>query len=146
MYLICPENVRGKELLILKIWHRDRGLMGCLYFDICTSMRMEDAVEALGALAQESRLKVFWLLVQQGPEGMPAGTIAAQFGITPATMSHHLDQLSQAGLVTSRRDGRSIIYRANYEQMQRLMNYLMENCCQGKQECGNEEISRSSGG
>jgi ArsR family transcriptional regulator len=104
---------------------------------------METAIDALGALAQESRLKVFRLLVQQGPEGLPAGSIAAQFGITPATMSHHLDQLSQAGLVSSTREGRSIIYRANYEQMQRLINYLMENCCQGKQECSNEEISRS---
>jgi DNA-binding transcriptional ArsR family regulator len=104
---------------------------------------MESAVDALGALAQESRLKVFRLLVQQGPEGLPAGAIASQLGVTPATMSHHLDQLSQAGLVSSRRDGRSIIYSANYEQMQRLINYLMENCCQGKQECGNEEISRT---
>lgn len=104
---------------------------------------MGAAIEALGALAQESRLKVFRLLVQQGPEGLPAGIIAAELGITPATMSHHLDQLNQAGLVRSRREGRSIIYSANYEQMQRLLNYLMENCCQGKKECNDEEISRS---
>jgi len=105
------------------------------YFDICTSMQLGNAVEALGALAQESRLKVFRLLVQRGPEGMPAGSIAAKLGITPATMSHHLDQLSQSGLVRSKRDGRSIIYSANFEQMQRLIGYLMENCCQGKREC-----------
>jgi DNA-binding transcriptional ArsR family regulator len=106
-------------------------------------MQMEMAIASLGALAQESRLKVFRLLVQQGPEGLAAGRIAEQLGVTPATMSHHLDQLSQAGLVSSRREGRSVIYSANYDAMQRLINYLMENCCQGKQECGNETISRT---
>ena len=106
-------------------------------------MQIKSVLDAFAALAQESRLKVFRLLVKQGPSGLPAGTIAMQLGITPATMSHHLDQLSQAGLVTSRRAGRSIIYRANYDTMQRLIDYLMENCCQGK-DCGIEIKSCSS--
>ena len=98
-------------------------------------MQTVNAVDALGALAQESRLRIFRLLVQQGPNGMSAGTIASELEITPATLSHHLDQLSKAGLVHSRRDGRSIIYSANYAQMQRLLTFLTENCCQGNKEC-----------
>ena len=105
------------------------------YFDICTNMEIESVLTAFGALSQESRLKVFRLLVQRGTPGLAAGTIASQLGITPATMSHHLEQLNQAGLVASRREGRSIIYSANYDTMQRLINFLLENCCQGKNDC-----------
>jgi ArsR family transcriptional regulator len=88
------------------------------------------AVEALGALAQESRLAVFRLLVQQGPDGMPAGRIAEALGIPPATLSFHLAQLGHAGLVLSRRDGRRIIYSADYAGMQDLIAFLTEKCCQ----------------
>ncbi|MFA6211152.1 MAG: metalloregulator ArsR/SmtB family transcription factor [Candidatus Obscuribacterales bacterium] len=108
------------------------------YFDICTNMEMQSVLNAFGALSQESRLKVFRLLVQRGQTGLPAGTIAAQLGITPATMSHHLEQLSQAGLLSSRREGRLIIYSANYHTMQSLINFLLENCCEGKDNCCTE--------
>jgi ArsR family transcriptional regulator len=88
------------------------------------------AVAALGALAQDSRLEVFRLLVRQGPDGMPAGRVAEALGIPPATLSFHLAQLGHAGLVRSRREGRRIIYSADYEGMQELIAFLTEKCCQ----------------
>src|SRR5215510_14955196 len=94
-------------------------------------MEMKAALDALGALAQESRLSVFRLLVQQGPEGLAAGHIADRLAIPPATLSFHLSQLGQAGLVTSTRNGRSIVYSADYKGMERLMGFLYENCCEG---------------
>jgi ArsR family transcriptional regulator, arsenate/arsenite/antimonite-responsive transcriptional repressor len=95
-------------------------------------MDMTRVVAALGALAQESRLQVFRLLVQRGPDGLAAGAIAETMDMPPNTLSFHLSQLSHAGLVTSRREGRSIVYSADYAAMQALMAFLMENCCQGK--------------
>jgi DNA-binding transcriptional ArsR family regulator len=89
------------------------------------------ALEALSALAQESRLSVFRLLVQRGPDGLAAGEIAERLDIPPATLSFHLSQLGQAGLVTSTRNGRSIVYAADFKGMDRLMGFLYENCCQG---------------
>ncbi len=89
------------------------------------------AIGALGALAQESRLAVFRLLVQEGPAGLAAGAIGERVGIPPTTLSFHLAQLAHAGLVQSRRNGRSIIYAADYARMQELLDFLMENCCQG---------------
>ena len=94
-------------------------------------MEMVAALDALGALAQESRLSVFRLLVQRGPEGLAAGQIAEKLDIPPATLSFHLGQLGQAGLVTSTRNGRSIVYAADFKGMDRLMGFLYENCCQG---------------
>jgi ArsR family transcriptional regulator, arsenate/arsenite/antimonite-responsive transcriptional repressor len=94
-------------------------------------MEMSAALDALGALAQESRLQVFRLLVQRGPSGLPAGEIAERLDIPPATLSFHLGQLGQAGLVVSKRNGRSIIYSADFKGMDRLMGFLYENCCQG---------------
>jgi ArsR family transcriptional regulator, arsenate/arsenite/antimonite-responsive transcriptional repressor len=94
-----------------------------------------EVVEAMGALAQESRLTVFRLLVRQGPQGMPAGEIAEKVGIPAPTLSFHLSQLSQAGLVASRRHGRSIYYAADYRRMQELMEFLMANCCEGTTGC-----------
>jgi ArsR family transcriptional regulator len=88
------------------------------------------AVEALGALAQESRLAVFRLLVQRGPEGLAAGVISERTGVAPTTLSFHLTQLVRARLATQRRYGRSIVYAADYGGMQELMSYLTENCCQ----------------
>ena len=87
------------------------------------------AVAALGALAQESRLAVFRLLVRRGPAGLAAGEIGERVGVPPTTLSFHLAQLSHGGLVTSRRVGRSILYAANYPGMQDLMGFLLENCC-----------------
>jgi ArsR family transcriptional regulator, arsenate/arsenite/antimonite-responsive transcriptional repressor len=92
-------------------------------------MKNIDAVKALGALAQESRLEVFRLLVRKGTTGMAAGELSDHFGLAPATMSFHLKELSSAGLITARRESRSIIYSANYAHMQQLMAFLLENCC-----------------
>jgi ArsR family transcriptional regulator len=100
-------------------------------FDIFENMKAKDAVEALGALAQESRLDVFRLLVKRGPSGLPAGAISDKLGIPAPTLSFHLTQLSRAGLVKSQRESRSIIYSADYEGFQQLISFLMENCCQG---------------
>lgn len=94
-------------------------------------METSDAVSALGALAQDSRLEVFRLLVQTGPEGMAAGDIAERLKISPPTLSFHLAHLRQAGLLTMRRDGRSLIYSADYDGMNALMGFLTENCCAG---------------
>ncbi len=94
-------------------------------------MKAESAVEALAALAQESRLAVFRLLVQAGPEGVAAGMLGEKLGIPPATMSFHLKTLSYAKLVKSRTEGRFVIYSANYPEMDRLVGYLTENCCAG---------------
>lgn len=88
-------------------------------------------VRALGALAQEHRLAVFRLLVQAGPDGLPAGALAEALGVPASSMSFHLAQLSNAGLVSQRRQGRSIIYAADYTAMNALMGYLTENCCGG---------------
>lgn len=94
-------------------------------------MEMSDAVAALGALAQDNRLQVFRLLVQTGPEGMAAGDIAERLDISPPTLSFHLAHLRQARLLTMRRDGRSLIYSADYDGMNALMAFLTENCCSG---------------
>lgn len=92
-------------------------------------MKTPNAVKTLGALAQESRLEVFRLLVRKGQAGMAAGELSEHFGLPPATMSFHLKELTRAGLIISRRASRSIIYSANYEHMQELINFLLENCC-----------------
>ena len=95
-------------------------------------MEKTAAVTALAALAQESRLDIFRLLVQVGAEGLPVGRIGERLGGMPsATLSFHLNQLRHAGLVTFRRDGRSLIYAAEYAAMNELMAYLTENCCGG---------------
>ena len=88
-------------------------------------------IRALGALAQEHRLAAFRLLVQAGPEGMPAGAIAEAVGVVPSSMSFHLAQLAHSGLITQRRQSRSIIYTADFAAMNALMGYLTENCCGG---------------
>ena len=90
-----------------------------------------DAVAALAALAQDNRLDVFRLLVQAGPEGMPAGAIASALDLPPNTLTFHFDRLRMAGLVTARREGRSMIYAAQFERMNALLAFLAENCCGG---------------
>jgi ArsR family transcriptional regulator, arsenate/arsenite/antimonite-responsive transcriptional repressor len=97
-------------------------------------MEKIDAVAALAALAQDNRLDVFRLLVQAGPEGLPAGEVASALEIAPNTLTFHFDRLRTAGLVTVRREGRSMIYAARFETMSALLGYLTENCCQGTPE------------
>jgi len=92
------------------------------------------AIKRLSALAQDGRLAVFRLLVKAGPAGIAAGQIARTLAVTPNTLSFQLNVLANAGLVTSRRDGRSIIYAAAYDAMGELLVYLMEDCCQGRPE------------
>ena len=94
-------------------------------------MEKTDAVAALAALAQDNRLDVFRLLVEAGPEGMPAGAVATALDLAPNTLTFHFDRLRTAGLVTVRRDGRSIIYAARFEAMNDLIAFLTENCCGG---------------
>jgi len=94
-------------------------------------MKNDDAVSALAALAQGNRLDVFRLLVQAGPEGMPAGAVASALKLAPNTLTFHLDRLRDAGLASVRREGRSMIYAARFEVMNDLLGFLTENCCQG---------------
>ena len=88
-------------------------------------------VRALGALAHESRLAIFRALVVAGPEGMAAGDIAQQVGLSPSSLSFHLKDLSHAGLVTVQQEGRFIYNSANFEAMSELVGFLTENCCAG---------------
>ena len=94
-------------------------------------MNAETAIIALSALGQEGRLNIFRLLIQAGPEGMAAGRIAEQLDVPPNTLSANLNILSHAKLVTSRRDGRFIIYSARFEQMRDLIGFLIQDCCNG---------------
>jgi ArsR family transcriptional regulator len=94
-------------------------------------MKKPQALAGLAALSQENRLDTFRLLVQAGPDGMPAGDVAAALGLAPNTLTFHFDRLREAGLVTVRRDGRSMIYTARYDAMNALIAYLTENCCKG---------------
>ena len=87
------------------------------------------AVSALGALAQDTRLQVFRMLVERGPDGLAAGIIAEQVGVPPSSLTFHLQQLLHAGLVTQRRRSRQLIYAANHTVMNELLAYLTENCC-----------------
>lgn len=100
-------------------------------------MEKSTIIAALAALAQESRLDIFRLLVRAGSQGRAVGYIGEKLGYPSATLSFHLNQLKQAGLVTVRRDGRSLIYQANFATMGSLIGYLTENCCGGSAvECG----------
>jgi DNA-binding transcriptional ArsR family regulator len=100
-------------------------------------MEKTAAVDAMAALAQDHRLEAYRLLVQAGPDGMPAGEVAAALGLPPNTLTFHFDRLRQADLVTVRREGRSMIYAAHYDTMNALLAYLTENCCRGANDaCG----------
>jgi ArsR family transcriptional regulator, arsenate/arsenite/antimonite-responsive transcriptional repressor len=108
-------------------------------------MKKSTAAAALGALAQETRLDIFRLLVQKGPEGLPAGEIGERLGQPSPTLSFHLNQLRFAGLVTSRRASRSIIYSANFKAMNDLLTYLTENCCGGRPElCAPDRLAAAA--
>jgi DNA-binding transcriptional ArsR family regulator len=97
-------------------------------------MELKSATTSLSALAHEGRLSVFRLLVQAGPEGLAAGEIARRLNVLPNTLSANLNVLSHAGLARSQRDGRSIIYTADYAAMSQLLGFLMEDCCNGSPE------------
>jgi DNA-binding transcriptional ArsR family regulator len=92
-------------------------------------------VKALGALAQETRLAIFRLLVEHGPAGLPVGRIGNALGLAPATLSFHLKELAQAGLVTPRPDGRYIYYRTDFGAINEVIAYLTENCCSASGAC-----------
>ena len=94
-------------------------------------METKSVVVALSALAQESRLAIFRLLVQAGPPGLPAGKIAEALAVPSSSLSFHLKELSYAGLASSRQEGRFVIYSANFTAMNELIAYLTENCCGG---------------
>ncbi|MBB3009554.1 ArsR/SmtB family transcription factor [Cupriavidus alkaliphilus] len=94
-------------------------------------METDNALAALAALAHSIRLAVFRLLVQAGPSGLPAGRIAELMEIPASSLSFHLKELHRAGLLTSRQDGRSIIYMAHFDTMNGLLAYLTQNCCGG---------------
>jgi ArsR family transcriptional regulator len=107
-------------------------------------METSQAVAALSALAQDNRLDIFRLLVQAGRDGMPAGRVAEELDLAPNTLTFHFDRLRLAGLVTVRREGRSMIYAARYEVMNALLAYLTENCCGGTQDtCAPESCAPS---
>ena len=95
-------------------------------------MKEQDVVKALGALAQESRLRVFRTLVVAGPLGLTPGALSEELGLAATTLSFHLKELTHAGLVSQQRDGRNLIYRAAYERMNEVLAYLTAHCCQGK--------------
>lgn len=108
-------------------------------------MKIKHAVDALGALAQETRLSIFRLLVRAGPAGLPAGKIAASLGVPPATLSFHLAQLAHAGLVSSRQDGRFVIYAADFHAITGLLEYLTQDCCGGTVRCSIPACAPESG-
>ena len=98
-------------------------------------MDQKAAIVALGALAQETRLEAFRLLVATGPQGLPAGVISERLGVLPSSLTFHLNQLHHAGLITQRRQSRQLIYSAEYSAMNDLLGYLTENCCGRGQSC-----------
>ncbi|MGE4482587.1 ArsR/SmtB family transcription factor [Acidocella sp.] len=107
-------------------------------------MEKTDIIAALAALAQETRLDIFRLLVQAGPDGLPAGQIGEQLGLASATLSFHLSQLRHARLVTFRRESRSLIYSTEITNMNALLSYLTENCCMGTSSACNVKICDGS--
>ena len=95
-------------------------------------METKSAINALSSLAQDSRVAIFRMLVQSGPEGCAAGKISESTGIPPSSLSFHLKELAHADMVTSHQEGRFIIYAANFDAMNDLIAFLTENCCGGK--------------
>lgn len=105
-------------------------------------MEQRQALTRLSAIAHETRLAIFRLLVQQGPDGMPAGEIAQRLAVAPPTLSFHLKELERAGLIQATRKQRQIIYAADYAGMRALIDFIMRDCCQGHPElCGGMSMS-----
>jgi ArsR family transcriptional regulator, arsenate/arsenite/antimonite-responsive transcriptional repressor len=96
-------------------------------------MKTPQAIDALGALAHEYRLAIYRLLVERGPEGLPAGTIAERIGLVPSSLTFHVQTLQRAGLITQRRVSRQLFYATDYSVMTELVGYLTENCCGQKE-------------
>ena len=120
-----------------------RGRLACsLLFYYSRNMESKNAVTALSALAHESRLAVYRLLVQAGPDGLGVGALKASTGIPPATLTHHLHALRRAGLIADTRDGRSIVCRADYSRMNALLAFLTENCCGDALVCAPEAVCK----
>lgn len=108
-------------------------------------MKTAQVIEALGALAHEHRLTAYRLLVEQGPQGLPAGTIAERVRLLPSSLTFHLQVLHRAGLILKRREGRQLFYSADFEAMNSLVGYLTENCCAGSGEvCCTSECKPSA--
>jgi ArsR family transcriptional regulator len=105
-------------------------------------MNNRTAIASLAALAQESRLSIYRLLVEAGPTGLSVSEIGGSLHVSPATLSFHLKELSHAGLIAARQDGRYIYYSANYARMNALLGYLTENCCRGES-CATENAAAS---
>lgn len=114
--------------------HKRPGVEQFYYFDTTRNMEIKTAVTALAALAQETRLSIFRLLVEAGPEGVSAGRIGETLEVPGATLSFHLKELTRAGLVSSRQEKQFIYYAANFKSMADLMTFLTKNCCQGMPE------------
>jgi ArsR family transcriptional regulator, arsenate/arsenite/antimonite-responsive transcriptional repressor len=98
-------------------------------------MKALEVVEALGALAHEHRLAIYRLLVQRGPEGLPAGHIAVRLKLVPSSLTFHLQNLQRAGLIHQKRESRQLIYSADFAAMNGVVSYLTENCCAGSAQC-----------
>ncbi len=112
-------------------------------------MNSSQAVGALSALAHENRLGIYRMLVEAGPEGLNAGTIAARLKLPPSSLTFHIQSLHRAGLLTQERKGRELIYAADFDAMNTLVGYLTENCCAGatsscKSECEPPRVSKKS--
>ncbi len=95
-------------------------------------MELFEASDILAALGHETRLGIFRYLVQQGPEGVPAGIIGEAFELPGATLSHHLNSMRQAGIIKQQRQGRSLLYTADFQHMNELMGFLLKDCCKGQ--------------
>jgi DNA-binding transcriptional ArsR family regulator len=109
------------------------------------TMKISSVIDALGALAHEHRLAIYRLLVQRGPEGLPAGTIGERVGLVPSSLTFHLQNLRRAGLIAQRRESRQLFYSADFAVMNGLVGYLTENCCGGAAcapSCAPAEVSK----
>jgi ArsR family transcriptional regulator len=98
-------------------------------------MKAKNVIEALGALAHEHRLAIYRLLVERGPDGLPAGHIGLRLKLVPSSLTFHLQALQRAGLINQRRESRQLIYSADFDAMNGVVGYLTENCCAGSGEC-----------
>lgn len=98
-------------------------------------MKSVEVIAALGALAHEHRLAIYRLLVERGPEGLPAGVIAEKIGLAPSSLTFHVQALERAGLITRRRASRQLFYAPDFETMEDVVKYLNKNCCQGDTGC-----------